>query len=131
MIRPLLVPAFLLVLGLCQDLAPSKMGSAGVPWGTAPAFAQDSLQIDGRIPDHEEADEDSLDYRPRRRRMHEGRSDDVVLVGDDVTVREGETVEGSAVAIGGDVNVFGTVEGDAVVTDLFEPWLEPAEGAKQ
>src|SRR5207248_512923 len=42
------------------------------------------------------------------------RGDDVVHIGDNVTVGEGEIVAGDAIAIGGSTHVFGEVRGDAV-----------------
>lgn len=51
--------------------------------------------------------------RPRRPRS-ERRSGDQVRIGRDVTVDEGETVEGDVVAVGGSVRVDGEVQGDVV-----------------
>src|SRR6185295_18210220 len=42
------------------------------------------------------------------------RGDDVVHIGDSVTVAEGDIVNGDAIAIGGSTHVFGEVRGDAV-----------------
>jgi hypothetical protein len=50
----------------------------------------------------------------RRRPRGEGRDQDRVRFGGGVTVNEGETVTGDAVAIGGSVRVDGTVTGDVV-----------------
>jgi hypothetical protein len=52
--------------------------------------------------------------RRRRRPRGEDRDQDRVRFGRSVTVNEGETVTGDAVAIGGSVRVDGTVTGDAV-----------------
>lgn len=54
-----------------------------------------------------------LPQRPRRSRM-DRRSGDRVRIGGDVTVEEGEVIDGDVVAVGGAVRVDGSVEGDVV-----------------
>ena len=57
--------------------------------------------------------DDALPPRPRRPRF-DRRNGDRVRIGGDVTVEEGEVVDGDVVAVGGAVRVDGEVQGDVV-----------------
>ncbi len=46
----------------------------------------------------------------------EGEGEDRVSIGEDVTIAEGEVVEGDAVTVGANLTINGTVKGDAVAT---------------